>query len=107
VPALHAAATYDAEAGRVALFAVNRDRHHALDLHADLRGFGAPVQVLEHQVLRDDDLSAANTATHPDRVVPRQGTTATTVPGGLTVTLPPASWTVLALAVPGAADLPR
>ena len=49
------------------------------------------MELIEHLCLADDDLSATNTVSDPDRVVPRPGTSALT-DRGLTVTLPPVSW---------------
>jgi len=101
VPTLHATATWDEDTGDICLFAVNRSTTDPLPLTADVRGFGE-VEVAEHSVLADDDLSARNTADAPDRVVPRPGQGARLEDGTLTVPLPPASWTVLRLR-PGAA----
>jgi len=46
--------------------------------------------------LHDDDLRAVNTASDPDRVVPRAHT-AEIVDGGLTVVLPRASWHAISI----------
>ncbi|GAA2576418.1 alpha-N-arabinofuranosidase [Winogradskya consettensis] len=95
VPAIAAAASYDAATGQAALFAVNRDSTNPLTLTVDLRALPG-AQLRTHKVLADDDLRATNTQSHPDRVVPRELTGH--VDGGtLTVTLPPASWNVLEL----------
>ncbi|MGC9669621.1 alpha-N-arabinofuranosidase [Planosporangium sp. 12N6] len=97
VPAVTAAASYDAEFGRIALFAVNRDRTGPLELSVDARAFG-PLRIGQHLVLTDDNVRATNNLAHPDRVVPRQGSGARLDAGTLTVTLPPTSWNVLELA---------
>jgi len=47
--------------------------------------------------LADDDLSAANTADHPDRVVPRPARDVAVDGGVLRATLPPVSWTAIRL----------
>jgi alpha-N-arabinofuranosidase len=96
VPTLHATATWDEDTGDVCLFAVNRSTTDPLPLTADLRGFGG-LEVAEHSVLADDDLSARNTADSPERVAPRPGSGARLEDGTLTVALPPVSWTVLRL----------
>ena len=88
VPALTAAASHDPATGDVAVFAVNRDRTTPLTLTVDLRALnGAALRV--HRVLADEDPRATRTVPHeqPGRVED----------GRLTVTLPPASWNVLAL----------
>ncbi|WP_433305893.1 alpha-N-arabinofuranosidase [Actinoplanes sp. CA-030573] len=98
VPALTAAASYDAGSGSAALFAVNRDRAEPIELTVDLRALpGATLRA--HHVLSDDDHRATNTQQNPDRIVPR------VIAGGeqtgqITVTLPPASWNVLEISAP-------
>ncbi|MFD0319176.1 arabinosylfuranosidase ArfA [Streptomyces flavalbus] len=98
VPALWATATHDEETGEVVLFAVNRDPDQPLTLTADLRALGAAPRVEEHLVLHDGDLTATNTADHPDRVRPRPVPDTTTADGALTVELPAVSWTMIRLA---------
>jgi alpha-N-arabinofuranosidase len=97
VPAVHAAASHDAESGRVALFAVNRHRTGPVRVSADVRAFG-PLRVAQHLVLSDGDPRATNSLADPARVAPRAGSGALVDSGTLTVTLPPASWNVLELA---------
>jgi alpha-N-arabinofuranosidase len=97
VPAVHAAASHDAEHGRVALFVVNRDRTGPVQLTVDVRAFGSAT-IARHLVLADDDPRATNNQHNPLRVVPRDGCGALLDEGTLTVTLPPVSWTVLELA---------
>ena len=97
VPTVDAVATFDADAGEIALFAVNRSQVDATDVRVDLRTFAAP-DVLEHLVLADDDPDARNTADDPERVTMRPGSGAQLAGGYLTVTLPALSWHVLRLA---------
>lgn len=97
VPALWATATHDEGTGEVVLFAVNRDRAHPLTLTADLRAFPA-ARVEEHLLLHDTDAAASNTADRPDRVRPRRIAGTEAGDGGLTVELPPVSWTMIRLA---------
>ena len=87
-PYLEAAAVYDEAASELRIFAVNRspDASITLDLAAD--GF-APLQLLEHLVLRCDDLNAVNTAAQPDRIKPEL------VCAADGAVLPPMSWNVL------------
>ncbi len=95
VEAIEATAVHDVERGRLTLFAVNRlDR--ALAFEATLRQLDEFV-VVEHTVLADVDIRAANTATAPDRVVPRRGDGAILDGERLSVVMPPRSWNVIGL----------
>ena len=96
VPYLEAVATYDAAAGTLAVFAVNRSLDQAMMLEGDARHF-AGYHVVEHLSLSNPDLKAANTlASQP--VTPRSGGDAALAPDGhLTATLAPASWNVIRL----------
>ena len=51
----------------------------------------------ESHTLADDDIYAANTLEHQDRVGVSPNTSATVADGRLTVELPACSWTALAL----------
>jgi alpha-N-arabinofuranosidase len=96
VPVLDAVATWDAESGEAAVFAVNRHQDEPLVLDVDVRAL--PVSaVREALTLADDDRGARNTAEQPDRVVPRPNATAELVDGRLRVQLPPVSWSLLRL----------
>jgi alpha-L-arabinofuranosidase len=94
VSVLEATAVHDGDQ-TLTLFAVNRAAE-PLPLEAVLHGIGAP-EVAEHIVLADDDPQAANTAEHPDRVVPRAVRGARVEAGVLRAELPPRSWNVLRL----------
>ena len=98
VPVVDAVATHDAETGEVTVFVVNRDVAEAVDLTVPLGGFRPGLRVAESWTLADDDLSAANTADHPDRVVPRPSEGVAVTDGALRATLPPVSWTAIRLA---------
>ena len=50
------------------------------------------------QSLYDDDIHAANTLAHQDRVQLRPNETGRLADGKVTLTLPPVSWTALTLA---------
>ena len=97
VPLVDAVATHDAEAGHTAVFLVNRSLTDPVTVSVDVTALGAAVAVVESHTLHDADTSAANTLADPDRVRPRPNPTAAVVEGTLTVTLPPVSWTALAL----------
>ncbi|MEV0569473.1 alpha-N-arabinofuranosidase [Dactylosporangium sp. NPDC050588] len=97
VPVLDAVATHNPGTGDVAVFVVNRHQTESLNLSVALGGFGAPLRVAEAWTLADDDPTAANTAEHPDRVVPKPTPDAEVTAGLLKVTLPPVSWTAIRL----------
>ncbi|MEV6175675.1 alpha-N-arabinofuranosidase [Streptomyces sp. NPDC052016] len=98
VPALWATATHDEESGAVTLFAVNRDRTAPLTLTADLRPLPG-LRVAEHLVLdgSGERAGAVNTAAEPERVRPVAVDGTATDGDQLTVTLPPASWSMVRL----------
>ncbi|WP_210480755.1 alpha-N-arabinofuranosidase [Naasia sp. SYSU D00948] len=97
VPLVHAVATYDEEAGEYAVFVVNRRIDRPLELNLDVQHDGA-LSVIEAITLSDPDPYAKNTAEDPNRVLPQANDSAQVVDGGVTVTLPPVSWTVIRLA---------
>ncbi|MBV2363018.1 arabinosylfuranosidase ArfA [Streptomonospora nanhaiensis] len=101
VPVVDAVATHDPEHGRAAVFVVNRAVDEPVTLHVDLRGLAAE-RVVSCRTLHDDDVYAANTAEHPDRVTPAENKDTALDGGRLSVVLPPVSWTVLTLEVPRA-----
>ncbi|GIG29162.1 alpha-N-arabinofuranosidase [Cellulomonas marina] len=98
VPALDAVATHDAEAGRVAVFVVNRDPDAPVSLATDLRGFGG-ARLVESALLGGEDLTAVNTADDPDRVTPRAHPDARVDGTTLRAELPAASWSMFVLEV--------
>lgn len=94
VPALDAVAVR-CEDGTLALFAVNRSLDTPIDWQAVCPGC---TTISESQTLTDDDLNAKNTADQPDRVGLKANDSADLSNGTLSITLPPASWTVIHLA---------
>ena len=96
VPIVDAVATHDEEHGRSAVFLVNRSTDEPLTVTVDIAGLG-DVSVLEAHTLADDDVYAKNTLAEPERVAPRANDSVRITDGELTVTLPPVSWTALAL----------
>ncbi|NEK85821.1 alpha-N-arabinofuranosidase [Blastococcus saxobsidens] len=94
VPVVDAAATR--EGGALALFLVNRSQADEVEVRLDLAGLGVST-VEEALTLSDPDPHAANTTDRPERVGLRPNPRATVVEGTLCVTLPPVSWTALAL----------
>jgi alpha-N-arabinofuranosidase len=78
------------------ILAVNRHTSDAVELAIDLRAFPGYMPV-EHTVLADPEIRAANTLHHPDRVRPRAAPTGPVTDGYLTVALRPISWNVIRL----------
>jgi alpha-L-arabinofuranosidase len=95
IPSLEATAVHDAAADALTVFAVNRAAE-PLTLVAPVRAL-EDLSVIEHLALADPDLSATNTAEHPDRVTPRSLDTARLDATTLQAELPPRSWNVLRL----------
>jgi alpha-L-arabinofuranosidase len=100
VPAVDSVVTRDEEAGTAAVFLVNRHRTEAITVEVSLLGFG-PLTITETATLADDDPDAVNTADEPERVTPSANDSAAVEDGVLTITLPPVSWTAVALAAEG------
>ncbi len=96
VPCLEAVAVHDPASETVTVFAVNRSLAEPLQINGDARAF-ADYHVAEHILFTHPDLKAANSALHPDQVVPRPGGDAALQGGRLTANLPPASWNVIRL----------
>ena len=93
VNVVDAVATHDA--GSTSVFLVNRGREQA-EVTIDVRALGA-VAVLEASTLSDDDVYAKNTLAEPERVGLTANSSAVVADGAITITLPPVSWTALAL----------
>ena len=91
---IDAVATVDED--RAAVFLVNRDQTEAAQVTIDVRSLGS-TRVLEAVTLADSDVYAKNTIAEPHRVVPNENKSVTLADGGLTVELPPVSWTAIAL----------
>jgi alpha-N-arabinofuranosidase len=98
VPVVDSVATYDADAGRVAVFVVNRHPSEPVSFSTDLRAFGS-VELAEATMLCDENLFAVNTMEDPDLVTPKQHSSAQVVEGALETELPPASWSMFVLHV--------
>jgi hypothetical protein len=77
---------------RLALSLLNKLEKQPLTVRLNFRGWQPAGRTMTvRRLTGGDNLRAANTLAHPDRV----GTTAATLPRATTVTLPPASLTVL------------
>jgi alpha-N-arabinofuranosidase len=93
VPWLDIAATHDADAGTITFFAVNRHGSETMEAAVALDGFKA--KSVEHTLIKHADLEARNTEAAPDTVAPQQGTGARLDAKGLTLTLPPHSYSMI------------
>ncbi len=94
VPWLDATAVRSDANGELAVFAVNRGGTEEIALEGRLAGF-EDYAVVEHLVLRNDNLKAANTRQRPDAVAPAAAKGAKAEKGALTAVLPPLSWNVI------------
>jgi alpha-N-arabinofuranosidase len=95
VALVDAVATHAPEGGTT-VFAVNRSLTSEVTLDIDSLALGAVSNVTATSI-HDDDIHAANTLEHPDRVAPRQNDSVAVSDGAISVTLPPCSWTVLTI----------
>jgi alpha-N-arabinofuranosidase len=87
VPALDAAASFDPATGAIAVFLVNRDQHH--DLEVDIQLADRRVgQVLGADVMGGVDLKAANSWEQPNRVSVAKGSADLTDSGILRIHVP-------------------
>ncbi|OAH49149.1 alpha-N-arabinofuranosidase [Microbacterium oleivorans] len=96
VPLVDAVATHDDATGRSAVFLVNRSTTESIEVTVDVSGLGA-TSIAETHTLSDDDVYAKNTLADRERVAPRANESAVLDGGTLTITLPPVSWTAVAL----------
>ncbi|BCH33470.1 alpha-N-arabinofuranosidase [Mesorhizobium sp. L-8-10] len=97
VPWLDIAGVHDANAGTLTFFAVNRHGSEAMEADLSLEGFAA--KSVEHTIIRHDDLEARNTRDAPETVVPARGNGAVLGGKGLTLTLPPYSYSMVRVAL--------
>lgn len=96
VPLVDAVATRDDESGQSSVFLVNRSRTESIEVTVDVSGLGV-ASITETHTLSDDDVYAKNTLADRERVAPRANESARVENGTLTITLPPVSWTAVAL----------
>jgi alpha-N-arabinofuranosidase len=94
-PLVDAVATFDEEAGRAAVFLVNRSLSDPATVTVDLASLGLS-SVVEAVVLHDDDPHATNTLDDQERVG-LSPLDADITDGVLTVALPPVSWSAVSL----------
>lgn len=96
VDLVDAVTTYDAEAGTLVVFAVNRDLTEPVSLQVTLRDL-EPTGPGSHAVLADKDHQATNTLAQPHRVDVRTSTI--DARAGLDCVLEPMSWNMLRVPV--------
>lgn len=96
VPLVDATATYDAETGQYAVFAVNRSMESSVEVSADIQHAGN-TSLLEALMLTDPDPYAKNSPEDPERVVLQENESARVSGGRLLFTLPPVSWSMVRL----------
>lgn len=96
VPLIDAVATHDEATGRTAIFLINRSQTDEAAVTIDLEALGG-VQLVAAQTLSDADVNAKNTLEQPDRVALADNGSVTVFGGGVSVTLPPVSWTAIEL----------
>lgn len=95
-PLVDSVATFDETAGTASVFLVNRSQTESLTVSVDVASLGVTT-VVEAVAVHDEDPYAQNTLAEQNRVGLRPAS-ATLTEGTVTVTLPPVSWTALALA---------
>jgi alpha-N-arabinofuranosidase len=88
-----AAATHQADTGKIALFLLNRDlaKPHQVEIVWE----GSTPRAGDAVVLTGNDLKAANTFDAPARVAPQKAEKPSTAGGRTTLELPPRSYTVV------------
>ncbi|GIT80435.1 alpha-N-arabinofuranosidase [Leifsonia sp. LS1] len=91
-----AVATLDEESGSAAVFLVNRSLTEPIVATIDARSLGVSA-IRETAMLHDADPNATNSPADPARVALRPNPSASVEDGLITVTLPPVSWTAVAL----------
>jgi alpha-N-arabinofuranosidase len=97
MPYLVASATYDAQARRVAIFALNRHLAEEQELRVELRGLPRAAALHAALELHHADMNACNTEAAPHAVAPRAHARARLEPDGLQACLKPGSWNVFVL----------
>jgi len=100
VPYMDIAATHDAGAGMLTIFALNRHLTEAAELEMSLTGFSSG-SVEMHRVMEGHDLLATNTPEAPDRIAPVEGTGASVEDGQLHLRLSALSYHVIRIRTDG------
>jgi len=95
-PLIDSVVTADAETGDSAVFLVNRSQTESIEVTIDVSGLGA-TRIVEAVTLHDADPYAKNTLADQNRVGLSDLVGSELADGTLTVTLPPVSWSAIAL----------
>ncbi len=95
VPVIETASVWNPEKKELTLFAVNKT-DQPVELETSLEGFGA-LQLDTHITLQGHDFKEANTADHPDNVVPKTDGKTTVQGDRAHSVLQPYSWNVIRL----------
>jgi alpha-N-arabinofuranosidase len=93
VPWLDISGVHNADAGSLTFFAVNRHGTETIEADVVLERFNA--KSVEHMLIRHADLQACNTMEIPDNVSPVKGDGAALDGKGLTLKLPPYSYSMV------------
>ncbi|TIV73904.1 MAG: alpha-N-arabinofuranosidase, partial [Mesorhizobium sp.] len=93
VPWLDIAGVHDSNAGTLTFFAINRHGSETIEAEIALERFAA--KSIEHTIIRHDDLEACNTKDAPDNVSPVKGNGAALSSKGMTLNLPPHSYSMV------------
>lgn len=96
VPYIDISGVHDEDAGTITFFAVNRHPSETIDVDVSLAGF-ATAEIIEHKMIRHDDLEATNTANNPDNVVPADGSGVNIDGDKIGMKLPPYSYHMIRL----------
>ena len=89
-----AAGTFDEERGKLRVFVMNCDTEQDCGFSLELGSF-EKLQGVSHTLLYDDDIKAANTFEHENRVLPQSRALASPEKNRITVIIPKHSWNVL------------
>lgn len=96
VPVLQSVSVVNDEKGELTIFAINKDMESNLILECDLRNFNE-YRLIEHIVLKHDDVKAVNTEINPYNVVPHNNGRSELKEGILTCDFDKLSWNVIRL----------
>jgi alpha-N-arabinofuranosidase len=91
---LDIAGVHDGDAGTLTFFAINRNADETLEVDLAIEHFG-DARSIEHTLIKHEDLRAKNTEKMPNNVVPTRADGARKSPGGLALTLPPLSYSMI------------
>ncbi len=106
VPVVDAVATYDEATGKAAVFVVNRSQTDTIDFRIDIAlpsAYGSTDTIsidsaVATTLSADNDIYAANTLDNPNHVAPHLNSTVSVKDTSvITVSLPPVSWTAIAI----------